>query len=817
MKHHPSSLLFGCLLALCSFSLAQAQQQQSVSADGFNYTGWSTGTAPMNAVWSANTGNVPSIVTNNPSLSPSYISLANGVIDANLSRTMTTDWTASINVLNTAYSRGQWVGVFNAAGTQGYGFVWGDNQATQFGSQGTVWITKYNVASPSSLTFNMSSGVTALTPIVASGHNAGNTTSAAISAPFALFQLSWSAQTHTLTLFVDGVQKATYTDTTSPYTTFSRIFLSGNTSGLFDSLSVTTPGGASVPFTTYEAEAATLGGGATVTALTSANLVATGTADVPMIEASGRAYATLAAQGQSLTFQVTNAANSIVIRHNVPYTAAYNTRTGAGATLHLWVNNETTPRQVTQIVYTTSGTNGGAASQVLSALSLSSYHNEAAKAYWEETRARISGATLNPGDTLRLEVDAGDTGTPYNIDSIDLENVPAALVQPANTYSVLSYGAVGNGIADDTAAIQSCINAAQTAGKGVWIPTGIYCQSAVLSVNAVKIYGAGMWYTNLINTYDPNLSSWGGYMGFTLSGSGAEVHDLALDSAALTTRSSGQPAFDNAAGATNWKIQNIWVTHSNVGCWMDNTSNGLITGCRVRFTYADGIHLDGNTSLVTISNCHVRGTGDDALAILAGYGTNFAGPSHDNTAIYNTAQANWGASNFDLAGGYNNVISYNYFADSDVCGALAINIPGAYHMYNTTGATITGNTIVRGGGDLGGQRRGAIWIYPDWGYPNTSPAITNVTFDGNYILNSLWRGIHLYNGDTQGSSLTFSNNTVDGVMNPTGDGIDVDSIFVGTGTFLNNNVTAPGAAYHNYAPSTFTGSGSGNVPAFSFP
>jgi hypothetical protein len=230
---------------------AQPQQlQQTVLADGFDYTEWNTGSAPMTAVWSANTGRTASIVTNNPTLSSSYISLNNGVIGANLSREITTDWTVSIDVLNTAYSRGQWVGVFNAAGTQGYGFYWSTGLADQFDSQGLVYLTKYDVAGPSALTINVTTGITKLTPPVPAGHNAGNTTTAAISPPFAHFQMSWTAETHTLTLSVDGVPKATYTDTSSPYTTFSRVFLSGNTSGLFDNLSVTAMGGAAAPTAT---------------------------------------------------------------------------------------------------------------------------------------------------------------------------------------------------------------------------------------------------------------------------------------------------------------------------------------------------------------------------------------------------------------------------------------------------------------------------------------------------------------------------------------------------------------------------------------
>jgi hypothetical protein len=392
-----------------------------------------------------------------------------------------------------------------------------------------------------------------------------------------------------------------------------------------------------------------------------------------------------------------------------------------------------------------------------------------------------------------------------------LENVPAALSQPANTYSVMSYGAYGDGVHNDSTAIQNCINAAQGAGKNVWIPSGIYLVNSQLSLpGGVKVFGAGMWYADLIGTvvnpYCP---------GFSLNGTGSEVHDLYMDSSVNTSRANSGGRF-NGTTPNQWVVQNVWMTHTGLFSWMDDAVNGQVNGCRVRFTYADGIHLDKNCSTNTISNCHVRGAGDDGIAVLSS--TNRSTVSHDNTVIYNTVVANWYAANCDLAGGYNNVISYNYFADSDTDGSLVINMPSSYPMYNTTGATIAGNTIVRGGGDGSNQKRGAIWIWPNWGYPTSSPAITGVTFDGNFLTNSLWRGVQLaYPYNTQSTSITFNNTTITGIMNTTGDGFDVDNTYVGTGTFNNNTVTVPSSAYHNSAPTTFTGSGSGNVPAFSFP
>jgi hypothetical protein len=75
--------------------------------------------------------------------------------------------------------------------------------------------------------------------------------------------------------------------------------------------------------------------------------------------------------------------------------------------------------------------------------------------YFDE--ARLKNLSINAGDSVRLEVDSDDSASYYIIDLVDLENIGSALTQPAGSRSMMSYGAVGNGTNDDTAAIRSCL------------------------------------------------------------------------------------------------------------------------------------------------------------------------------------------------------------------------------------------------------------------------------------------------------------------------------------------------------------------------
>jgi hypothetical protein len=73
--------------------------------------------------------------------------------------------------------------------------------------------------------------------------------------------------------------------------------------------------------------------------------------------------------------------------------------------------------------------------------------------------------------------------------AIDAET--AARVAAATGISAKSYGTVGNGVADDTAALQAAINAAIAQQQTLYIPGGRYLISAPLTINrGVRITGA---------------------------------------------------------------------------------------------------------------------------------------------------------------------------------------------------------------------------------------------------------------------------------------------------------------------------------------
>ena len=522
--------------------------------------------------------------------------------------------------------------------------------------------------------------------------------------------------------------------------------------------------GAFLPFVTIEAEDADNHINGKVVKMIGAPTTSTAT---PELEASGRGYVELADQGQYLEVPVKAAANTIVLRHCIPDAP---TGGGISGTLSLYVNGvfrqKLTLSSKFNWLYGLSGKNGQSNDPTAGE----------SHVFWDETRAFIAGG-VNAGDVLRLCKDTGDDAAFYRLDLLDLENVAPPLAPPADgTYlSVTDFGADGSDQLDDSQAIANCIAAAKDAGKCVWMPPGTYYQSTLFTLDGVSVKGAGMWYTNLISTSEGTRT---GNVGFTLKGNFSSVSDLYVESSVHTSRGTpGGKPFTCSYGTTDsWSVTNVWITHTNVGFWMSGGTNGLVRGCRVRLTYADGININRGSSNNVVESNHVRGCGDDGIAI-SSETNNTPTISMNNVVRSNTVIGNWWGHNCDLAGGSGHIIENNYLADNAVMGCMTINLPSSYPMYPLTSGIIRRNTIVRGGGYVYGQRRGAIWIYPG------SQTISNVVISDNEITDSIFSGIDLVGAKSQ--QITFQRNLIN---NPGNCGVLIERPAIGAGTWLSNVV-----------------------------
>ncbi len=355
----------------------------------------------------------------------------------------------------------------------------------------------------------------------------------------------------------------------------------------------------------------TNGGGATIIGppeqLSSINATLT---DTIQMEATGGQAVQLDSAGQYAELTAQAAANSIVVRYCVP-----DTTTGGGTnyTISLYTNGIFAQKLPVTSQYT--WLYGGFPF-------VNTPGSGSPRNFFDEVR--LSGLTINPGDTVRIQEDADDTASHYVIDLVDLENVAPPLTGPSNSLDVTGapYNADTNGVIDATAALQSCVNAAASGGSTVWMPPGTYLITGTISLPAnAKIQGAGMWHTTLIGS--PSLYNTTQSRRVRLNGNGSNISlsDFAI-TGFLNYRNDNEP--NDALGGTygtNSTISRIWIVHAKTGIWLENANGLVIDGCRIRNTIADGINLNTGMRGTTITNCTTRSTGDDCFAIWPEKGT----------------------------------------------------------------------------------------------------------------------------------------------------------------------------------------------------
>lgn len=477
-----------------------------------------------------------------------------------------------------------------------------------------------------------------------------------------------------------------------------------------------------MPWTTYEAENMTVNGGAILGPQYGPNVVAS--------ESSGRKCVQLAGTGQYVQFTNQSAANSIVVRYSVPDTA---NGTGTNYTISLYTNGVFVEKLPLTSMY--SWLYGSY--PFVNTPSAGSPRN-----FYDEVRT--NNLNLNPGDVVRLQVDSTDTASFYDIDLVDLENVAAPIATPANSLSIVSYGADTNGINDSTIALQNCINAAKSQGKTAWLPAGTYIITNSINLPSnVTVQGAGMWYSTLVG--NPVLYT-NSACRVTLNGNGSNIHlaDLAIIGK-LNYRNDSEPN-DGLGGSygTGSTIARIWVEHTKTGAWLVNSSGLVVSDCRFRDTIADGINLCVGMRGTTVTNCTARGTGDDCFPI---WPATYTGQSYTpglNVITHCTAQTPFLANGGAIYGGVGNRIEDCQFLDITYgCGILIST------TFNVGANVFSGTTVAQrcdlirsGGYDPGYGWRAALQLCLD----SYSVGISNVNLNNLNITNSISDGLSIIGG-----------------------------------------------------------------------
>ena len=195
-----------------------------------------------------------------------------------------------------------------------------------------------------------------------------------------------------------------------------------------------------------------------------------------------------------------------------------------------------------------------------------------------------------------------------------------------DTISVKDFGAVGDGVTDDTVAIQAAIDYAKTLDGGgeVYLPAGDYSVSSLDMSNATSVWtksvilkGEGRFAT----TISANTAS--AIVVDMIGSNYYEISNLTIDSTAVASQCAILLARTAAApNANNNKFTDVWITGSYTKAGVVSLAAESTTWTRCRFE-------NSNTAArhTTFYTCY----DNSSIAVTSGNGTPSLGPNTDNT------------------------------------------------------------------------------------------------------------------------------------------------------------------------------------------
>lgn len=211
--------------------------------------------------------------------------------------------------------------------------------------------------------------------------------------------------------------------------------------------------------------------------------------------------------------------------------------------------------------------------------------------------------------------------------------VPASWLNDVdiNVYGVKHFGAIGNGVVDDTVAIQAAVNAALAVNGIVYFSPGVYLVSSPIVASGahfLTIRGGGRYTTTIIsNSTTADV--------FQLTLSAYEMSDLTITS--NVTKTAGNHINTNS---NQGAIYRVTVDHAISGIAMGDTI-GTMRDITVSQTLPFGIGI-------TISNAQGGMFIDNLLCAISTLGTPTAGIKITNAGALQLDNSNIVSQGFDL-------------------------------------------------------------------------------------------------------------------------------------------------------------------------
>jgi hypothetical protein len=268
-------------------------------------------------------------------------------------------------------------------------------------------------------------------------------------------------------------------------------------------------------------------------------------------------------------------------------------------------------------------------------------------------------------------------------------------------YDVKSYGAIGDGVTNDTVAIQAALAAVPASGGEVVFPPGTYLASGLILKNNVTLRGAGR--ATILKLPDGSTADLIQTLNFgTLTGTtsptgviGFTICDLDIDG----NRLGGATGWPLRIFGCSYVIDNIWVRNGKPGgVWSEWGTGGTnmdshwrdvkIYNCETKGLHFDGPH-DSQLSQIQIFNDGTMTGVANITDPVLGCNLLYSGPKTGGTQYTNCHF--WGVGRLGVYVGSVNFFSQCQSEGCTTCVTVATNFVQwvGGHIFGTKSTTLT--------------------------------------------------------------------------------------------------------------------------------